>query len=480
MTRLVVLGDVLLDRDVTGEVRRVMPDAPAVVLDEQAAAARPGGAGLAALLAASDGHDVALLTWLADDAAAREARALLEAAGVEVLALPTSAATPEKIRLRSGAASLIRWDRGGEGPPPATWDPAAARLLGTADAVLVSCYGRGAGAVRPARAALESLDGPVVWDPHPRGPAPVRGVAVATPNAEEARRAAGDLGDALDGDGLEAITRRARHLAERWGSRGVAVTLGARGALLAMGDGLPLVVPAPAVPPGAADTCGAGDRFASALALALGDGALPSEALGRAVAAASSFVAAGGAGALGGGAATAQPDAVVVLEPGGPGGAPAAERDGVLDAIALAERVRAAGGTVVATGGCFDLVHTGHAQLLEAARRLGDCLIVCVNGDASVRRLKGPERPIVGQRDRAALLRHFGCVDAVAVFDEDTPVELLRRLRPHVFAKGGDYSAVRIPEADALAEWGGQAVTLPYLDGRSTTRLLQEVQIRAR
>jgi D-beta-D-heptose 7-phosphate kinase / D-beta-D-heptose 1-phosphate adenosyltransferase len=141
--------------------------------------------------------------------------------------------------------------------------------------------------------------------------------------------------------------------------------------------------------------------------------------------------------------------------------------------------VRAAGGTVVATGGCFDLLHAGHVRALEAARALGDCLIVCLNSDASVARLKGPDRPLVGQDDRAAVLAALRCVDAVVVFDEDDPRAILADLRPHLWAKGGDYAAAELPEAATLAEWGGRAVVVPYVAGRSTTRLIQEAFSRA-
>jgi D-beta-D-heptose 7-phosphate kinase/D-beta-D-heptose 1-phosphate adenosyltransferase len=148
-------------------------------------------------------------------------------------------------------------------------------------------------------------------------------------------------------------------------------------------------------------------------------------------------------------------------------------------ALEVAERVRAAGGTVVATGGCFDLIHAGHVHTLEAARRLGDCLVVCLNSDASVRRLKGPGRPLVPQRDRAAVLAALGCVDGVMVFDEDTPERALRVLRPHLWAKGGDYEGVTLPEEAVLAEWGGRAMVLPYVAGQSTTRLIEEAATRA-
>jgi rfaE bifunctional protein nucleotidyltransferase chain/domain len=137
------------------------------------------------------------------------------------------------------------------------------------------------------------------------------------------------------------------------------------------------------------------------------------------------------------------------------------------------EGVRAAGGTVVATGGCFDLLHAGHIATLRAARQLGDCLVVCLNSDRSVRRLKGPSRPLVPAPDRARVLAALEYVDQVVVFDEDTPVEALRRIRPDVWAKGGDYAGAQVPEAAVVEEWGGQAVVLPYLQGRSTTRLVE-------
>ena len=147
-------------------------------------------------------------------------------------------------------------------------------------------------------------------------------------------------------------------------------------------------------------------------------------------------------------------------------------------ALRTAARRRRSGGTVVATGGCFDLLHAGHIATLEAARRLGDCLVVCLNSDRSVRRLKGPDRPLVPEAERAAVLSALACVDAVALFDEDTPERVLELLRPHVWAKGGDYSDADLPEAAVLERWGGRTVILPYVAGRSTTRLIEEAAER--
>jgi rfaE bifunctional protein nucleotidyltransferase chain/domain len=320
--------------------------------------------------------------------------------------------------------------------------------------VLVSDYGRGVAAEPGIREALAGLVGvPIVWDPHPRGPAPVPGVLLVTPNAAEA---------GVAGEELAAVEQRARELALAWHCVDVCVTLGPRGALLVAGAGPALAVPAPLTAGG--DPCGAGDCFAATTAVRLGSGSLPRQAVHAGVAAASRFVAAGGAPA----AARAG-----FAPPAAPSGRFARDGLGRASAARLAERVRAEGGHVVATGGCFDLLHAGHVHALEAARALGDCLIVCLNSDASVGRLKGPGRPVVGERDRAAVLEALACVDAVAVFEEDDPRAVLRELRPHLWAKGGDYAADALPEADVLTEWGGHALTVPFVDGRSTTRLIE-------
>jgi rfaE bifunctional protein nucleotidyltransferase chain/domain len=212
-----------------------------------------------------------------------------------------------------------------------------------------------------------------------------------------------------------------------------------------------MAAPAPLVDRG--DPCGAGDRFSSSLALALAGGAGLEESVVEAVWRASSFVAGGGAESM--------LDGRMPAEAAGPG----------LDVV---ERVRADGGTVVATGGCFDLLHAGHVRTLEAARRLGDCLVVCLNSDDSVRRLKGAGRPLVPEGDRASVVGALASVDAVVLFAEATPEQVLRRVRPHVWAKGGDYDGQALPEERVLREWGGRTVILPYVEGHSTTRLIEE------
>jgi D-beta-D-heptose 7-phosphate kinase / D-beta-D-heptose 1-phosphate adenosyltransferase len=450
---LVVVGDAVLDRDVDGTAERLSPEAPVPVLDEAMATSRPGGAALAAVVAAGDGGRVVLVTALSGDAPGRELRRLIEGAGVELVDLGLDGPTPEKIRLRAGGRTLLRHDRNCQARPAVMAEAVAAAALAGAGAVLVSDYGRGVtshGRVRRAlRAAAAAA--PTVWDPHPNGREPVAGVTLATPSRSEA---AGLVGE-VRGEGLRAVAARADALRRRWGCTAVAVTLGAEGALLTDDGGMPRVFPTTA---SGADACGAGDRFASAAAAALADGASPPEAIAAAVDAASAFVAAGGACAL----------------PHKPAGAAC---DGWGQALEIAARTQARGGTVVATGGCFDLLHPGHVATLEGARALGDCLVVLLNSDASVRRLKGPRRPLVPERDRAQVLSALRCVDAVVVFDEDTPEAALRRLRPDVFTKGGDYRGRTIPEEAVMRAFGGQVVLLPTVSGRSTTRLIERAGV---
>ena len=451
---LVVVGDTLLDRDVQGTVRRVAPDAPAPVLDEEHVDDRPGGAGLAALLAARQGHDVVLITALSKDTGGARLSELLIAAGIRVYALELPGATPEKIRLRAGGQVLLRLDRGGATAAPGAPSQATLAVLDEAAAILVSDYGRGVARQPELRAALERAKAPIVWDPHPSGPAPVPGVRLVTPNHAEVTALSGDAG----GGSVLAVAQRAgQQLRQRWRAGAVAVTVGAGGAILCHAGPTPLVVPAPEQADG--DTCGAGDRFATAAALSLAAGSLVSEAVQDAVAAATAYVAGGGV--------TAALAPAPVPEP---------ERD----VSQLIADVRARGGTVVATGGCFDLLHIGHLATLQAARKLGDCLVVCLNSDASVSALKGPDRPLTAQGDRSRLLAALDCVDAVVIFDEPTPEAVLTWLRPDIWVKGGDYAdgGPEMPEADLVRRWGGQCVIVPYLDGRSTTKTIAAARSR--
>lgn len=460
MRPVLVVGDAVLDQDLEGRVERLAADAPVPVVDGLRSCPRPGGAGLAACLAVRSGRPVRLLTALCDDEGAHQLRRLLEDAGVEILDLGRAGRTPEKLRVRAGGQTLLRLDRseapGRPGPLPE--GGAVQKAIRDSGAIVVSDYGYGMAAEPGVRSALGHLTPrvPILWDPHPQGPDPLPGVRLATPNRRES---------GLAGRSTAEAAGRARELRRRWRVEAVAITLGAEGAVLVTDeDRPPLRVPAPLIADG--DPCGAGDSLAVSAGCLLAAGASVEEAVEVAVARASEFVAEGGAAA-----------SWHRRRPGP--SAPAPSPDGLDAALGVAERVRAAGGRVVVAGGCFDVLHAGHVRLLEAARGLGDALIVLINSDRGIRALKGPGRPLNSEGDRARVLASLRWVDAVATFDEPTPVEALRRLRPEVFVKGGEYRERPLPEQPVLRGWGGEVVLLPHLEGRSTTRLIKEMALHA-
>jgi rfaE bifunctional protein nucleotidyltransferase chain/domain len=425
----------MLDVDIEGSASRLSPEAPVPVVDADRIWHRPGGAGLAAVLAARTDSDVVLVTALADDADGQVLADLLTGAGVDVVALPMNGSTVCKTRIRARGQSMLRLDHG-DGTAAADGAPRrVTSVLESARAVCVADYGRGVAAHPVIRETLTAIAErvPVVWDPHPRGATPTPACRLVTPNQAEA-------GDAS-----------AESLRRRWGAAAVSVTMGSRGAMVATATGS-VHVPAPTVTAGG-DPCGAGDRFAVAAALAFGEGSDARTAVTAAVDAATHFVAAGGA--------------VGVSSP-----APIGARGSRGVAQDLDTLRRRGGGRLVATGGCFDLLHTGHVRLLHQARQLGDALVVLLNSDSSVRALKGPARPVMPAEDRARVLSALECVDKVIIFDELSPEKALDALRPDVWVKGGDYAEADLPEAEVVRRHGGEVVLLPTVAGYSSSNLI--------
>lgn len=458
---LVVLGDSMLDIDIEGEASRLSPEAPVPVVDVTRQRRRPGGAGLAALLAARSGQEIILLTAVGSDDLG-DALLQLLADHVDVRPLPLDGSTISKCRVAAGEVPMLRVDSGSGRARRTPLPPGAVRALASAAAILVADYGRGVAGLPTIRQALlpQMHCVPVVWDPHPRGPAPVRGCTLVTPNADEARLSSG----------ADNAAEQGRRLCASWNVRSVAVTIGARGAILTEADPPRIThVPLlnfPKLGPGRLDTLGAGDQFAAAAAVAMLEGADVREAVQAAVISAGQFVHDGGATAV----STVSASETIDLS------GRLAEPAGLADAFEVAARVRRAGGRLVATGGCFDLLHRGHISLLNQARALGDALVVCLNSDSSVRRAKGVGRPVMPQEDRARVLSALAAVDGVAIFEEKTPAALLARLQPDIWVKGQDYADRILPEADVLEQLGGRIVLLPVVPGYSTTRLVHAVR----
>lgn len=450
--RIVVIGDVVLDREIDGSADRLSPDSPVPVVDADAVVSSPGGAGLAALLCHHDplGAEVVLIAPIAADDAGEQ---LLGRLGdIDVTGLGHVGPTRTKTRVRARGQNLLRVDEGGPGTPTGVDRDHLAQALARADAVLVSDYGAGVTRDPVVRDVLTryAQDRPLVWDPHPLGGDPVAGAALVTPNETEARAVLSDRvspADTLAGD-----------LREVWAVRAVAVTSGPRGAFLAQ-EGTALFAPVEAVDD-RHDTCGAGDSFAASATVSFAHGHGTARATVRAAQDARDWVERGAVSSFRHMLGDDSPPA----EPG------SSDR-----AMRVAERIRRANGTLVATGGCFDVLHTGHLATLEAARRLGDGLVVLLNSDASVRRRKGPGRPAVPAAERARMLQALRCVDAVEIFDDDAPSAALEAVRPDIWVKGGDYVEAAIPEAAVVRRHGGRVILLPRIPGRSTTALLQGV-----
>ncbi|SDZ38907.1 rfaE bifunctional protein, domain I/rfaE bifunctional protein, domain II [Micromonospora pattaloongensis] len=468
---VLVVGDPMLDDWHFTTSERLCREAPAPVLrlrDRQLAAG--GAANTAVNLAALGGRSL-LVAPVGADAGGDRLRDCLERAGVtDRTVTQPGRPTPVKRRLLADDQIVLREDEGdAAGPLP---DDGVRRLLralrgaveefGPRPALVICDYGLGA-LPEPARAWLvanRELFGTVTLDAHDLRP--WRGLApsAVTPSLAEAahllRR------PSRPGDRAATAAAWLPALRERTGAAVVAVTLDSDGAIVGDGDGQPHRTHAD--PAAASHAVGAGDAYLAALTLALA-AAAPTPL----------------------GAETAQLAAAVTL--GGPGTCVcdrdalfAAADPAVTDAVGLAARVRrrrAQGDRVVFTNGCFDVLHRGHVRYLEQAAALGDVLVVAVNSDESVRRLKGPDRPVNPVEDRVAVLAALSCVDHVVVFEEDSPADLIATVRPEVYVKGGDYPPELVPEAPLVRRLGGQVHCVGYVPDRSTSAIIDRIRADA-
>ena len=457
---LVVIGDSMLDIDIEGTADRLSPDAPVPVVDVQRSRHRPGGAGLAALIAAKAADEVVLITAMAADDAGEVLRDLLDPV-VDVRPLRLRGSTVCKTRVSAAGVPMLRLDTGDGRAEGALIPPAVTEAIAQASTIVVSDYGRGVTALPALRERLTHrvAQVPLVWDPHPAGTEPVLGCALVAPNAAEAARFSRTEDPGIQGS----------RLCEVWQAQAVAVTRGDRGATVTdrMSRNTTTVPVLDRRAPMRPDTCGAGDAFAAAAAEAFRTGADAHTAVRAAVSWAAAYVHAGAATSM----------SIAARRGFLPESGRWSERR---DPFELADRIRRTGGRLVATGGCFDLLHRGHVSLLEQARALGDALIVCLNSDASIRGAKGASRPIVGQDDRARVLHALAAVDGVAIFDEETPADLLAKLQPDIWVKGTDYANRPMAEADVVRQFGGQIVLVPVVPGYSTSRLVDTATLNRR
>lgn len=462
--RVLVLGDIMLDRYWEGPTARISPEAPVPVVRVERVTDRPGGAGNVALNIAALGTAARLGGYSGDDAMADSLQDMLAGAGVDcVLIRQPGQATITKLRVISRHQQLIRLDF--EEPRPAGANSALADRLPTmlegCDVLVLSDYAKGAMADPAPLIALARARGiPVLVDPKGSDFGRYRGAMVLTPNLQELEAVVGSCQTEAE------LVARGQQLMAELELDALLVTRGEHGMTLLRPGQEELHLPARGRE--VFDVTGAGDTVIAVLAAAVAAGAGLAEAADLANIAAGIVV-----GKLGTATVSAPELRRAVQQDQGSGrGALSLEQL----QIALAD-ARSQGERVVFTNGCFDILHAGHVAYLAQARKLGERLVVAVNSDDSVRRLKGKGRPINPVDRRMAVLAGLESVDWVVSFAEDTPRELLRTLRPEILVKGGDYAGKEgVVGREIVEAYGGEVRVLDFVDDVSTTAIVSRIR----
>lgn len=471
------VGDVMLDRFAYCSSERISPEAPVPVLLQQRMQSMLGGAGNVARNIAALGGRAVVVGLLGRDASGDEARRLLAATPGIVDRHVTSEGrkTTCKTRYLAGHQQIVRIDEEQthdlDAHEAAALIEAAERTIPEVDAVVLSDYGKavlGPAVLRAAIGCANDRGVPVFVDPKGDDFGRYRGATCITPNSRELAAAARMP---ASGDG-EVIAAAARVLRES-GCRAVLATRSEKGMLLVEASGAVHIEAARARE--VFDVSGAGDTVVAVLALACAGGYKLPEAVRLANTAAGIVVSKLGT-------ATVELDELMLelSRDVRDKGWHRTKHFSLAETEALVRRWKSRGLRVGFTNGCFDIVHAGHVALLAAARAQCDRLIVALNGDPGVRRLKGPERPVNRLADRASVIAAVEAVDAVISFDEDTPLELIRRLEPDLLVKGGDYTIETVVGAAEVEAAGGRVVLVDLVEGRSTTTLIDAIRAGSR
>jgi D-beta-D-heptose 7-phosphate kinase/D-beta-D-heptose 1-phosphate adenosyltransferase len=466
--RIVVIGDVMLDRSVWGEVDRISPEAPVPVLRSVRTTNAPGGAANVAMNLVGLGVKVTQAGFWGNDTEMRELGALLSASGVDSSGMVMSGhATISKTRIVSRNQQLLRLDVESAEPHPEAEEQQllerSLTAIGAADAVILSDYAKGALSPQLCQAVIAKAREkriPVLADPKGRDFNKYVGATTICPNLQELALATG-----IDRRNLGELLSAAQGLVSQLSLDYMTVTMSEKGIRILYPNSF-LHFPTRARE--VFDVTGAGDTVVATLAAGLAAGLDAEAAVTLANLAAGIVVAKTGTSPISRNELVAEFTSSTQMR--GP--------DKILDLDRLLIRLaewRANGDRIVFTNGCFDILHVGHITLLEQCRDFGDKVIIGLNSDASVQKLKGPSRPVVGETERARVLAALGSTDAVIIFDETTPLDLILSLRPDVLVKGGDYIASTIVGAEEVMSWGGRVEIVPTVDGVSTTNTIQKM-----
>lgn len=465
---VLVVGDAMLDRYVYGAVRRISPEAPVPVLAVEREVAMPGGAGNVVRNLTALGAATAFVSVVGDDQAGSDLTGLIGGQpGVEPwLLVQGGRHTTTKTRFIANGQHMLRADQEVvQGIHPRLADrmvKIAADAIGVTTVMVLSDYGKGVLQGDTARRLIEAAHGAgrrVVVDPKGRDYGRYAGADLITPNRAELAEATG-----LPVGSEEEILAAMRALKAAHGFGAVLVTRSEDGMTLLEGERIHHF---PAEAAEVHDVSGAGDTVVAGLAAALAAGqTLP-------VSARIANIAAGIVVGKIGTAVVREEELTEALTP---------ERGALRKVVSRAaaaeqvERWRRRGWRIGFTNGCFDLLHPGHVHLLEQARSWCDRLVVGLNSDASVKRLKGAARPIQGEAARAAVLASLATVDCVTLFEDDTPVELIRLLKPDVLVKGADYTVEQVVGGDIVQDYGGEVRLAQLLPGNSTTATVARIK----
>lgn len=460
--RVLVVGDVMLDHYLVGGCSRISPEAPVPVVDVKRETTSLGGSGNVVNNLLALGAQVTPAAVIGDDDCGCEVLQMLRERGLPThgVIVESGRTTPKKTRVVVAHQQVVRFDRESAAPIDAATEAAleAAVLTGAYDAVVISDYNKGLvtpGFCRRVIAFAQARGIPVLVDPKGRSGEKYRGATLITPNKREAAELTG-LAIRDDADLLAAGEKLRRELDLQY----AIITLSEDG--IAIFDGGLTKIQAAAKE--VYDVSGAGDTVLAVLGFALACGESITEAASLANTAAGIVV-----GKFGSATVTL---AEIEEERFAAAGGYEQAIQSADEIEETAQRLRSAGRKVVFTNGCFDLLHRGHIEYLQASRACGDVLIVGLNTDACLKRLKGPSRPIVPEDDRAAILAALACVDYVVPFDEDTPYELIRRVRPDVLTKGADYTREQVVGHDLVAD----VRLISLVQGRSTTRTIERIR----
>ncbi len=475
--KVLVIGDIMLDRYIHGDVERISPEAPVPVLRHARRYERAGGAANVAMNLAGLGCQAILSGFWGNDAEQAELAAILSRANIDTVGVVTSSLpTISKTRIVGRTQQLLRLDIESRDTPPAAeasdLQQRATDLVAKVHAVILSDYAKGALTAALCEAvirAARSANIPILADPKTPDFSKYNGATTVCPNLGELSAATG-----IPAHRIDDLLAAGQALVPEHDFKFLTVTMSEKGisVLRPAAAGNTGIYHSPARAREVFDVSGAGDTVIATLAASLAAGLQIETAVELANLAAGIVVSKVGTVPI------ARNELVGALTPSS--NITAGEK--ILDLERIKLRVaewRASGETIVFTNGCFDLLHVGHITLLEDCRRFGSKLVLGLNADASVCRLKGPTRPIVSERERARVMAALAAVDAVVLFEEDTPLELIRALKPNVLVKGGDYTIETVVGHEDVLANGGRVEIIPTVEGFSTTNIVKKLTATA-